>query len=210
MSGNGSHWLIAGGVGAALVPALVLGLDLPLLVAAGLAVLVFFGLLFLLAPRRLFEGIDISRLGRGRVDLARKVLGEALPHIEGLEAAALGIRKADVKTRVRQLATTASAIVAGVEQDANRLGTVSRFLVYYLPSAGKVVERYALLERMDRPDPALVAQSEGTIAKLEDAFSHYKDSLLDTDLADLDVELRLIDAAIRDDIRLPEDGGQRP
>lgn len=200
MAGRDGNWIIAGGAGAALVPALVFGVGLPLWAAAGIGIVAFTGLVFLLAPRRLFEGVDVSGIGRGRVDLARRVLGDALPWIERLTATAAEIRKPLVRERVAGLAVTARAIVDGVEQDANRLATVQRFLTYYLPSAGMVAERYAVLEKMSQPDPALVAQSEGVVARLEEAFSHYKDSLLDSDLADLDVELRLIERSIQEDM----------
>jgi len=194
------NWLIAGFLGAVTVPGLTFGAGLPFVVSAGIGVAVFAGLLFLLAPRRVFEGIDVSAIGRSRLDLARKVLGDALPQVDRLDQVAKEIRKPDVKARVARLAVVARGILAGVEQDANRLAAVQRFLTYYLPQAGEIAARYPVLEQMSRPDAALVTQTEGVIAKLEDAFGHYKDSLLDSDLADLDVELRLIETAIRDDM----------
>ena len=194
------NWLIAGLVSAILIPGLVFVVQVPLAVALGVGAVAFAGLLFALAPRRAFEGIDVSNVARGRLDLARKVLNDAAPQIERLTQTARGIRKETVKAQVGRLATTARAIIAGVEQDANRLTNVQRFLTYYLPAAGDVAERYGVLEQKRLPDPARITQTEAVIAKLEDAFSHYSDSLLDTDLADLDVELRLIESSLKEDM----------
>lgn len=200
MLGKDGNWLIAGVAAALAIPVLVFGLALPLALALGLGALGFVGLVFVLAPRRVFEGIDVSRVARGRLDLARQVLTDAEPRISRLDEAAGTIRSAVVKAQVGRLAKIARAIIAGVEQDANRLGSVQRFLTYYLPAASDVAQGYGVLERRRQPAPARLAQAEAVIAKLEDAFSHYADSLLDADLEGLDVELRLVESALKDDL----------
>ena len=58
-----------------------------------------------------------------------------------------------------------------------------------------------MLEQQRAPDVSRVKQTEAVIAKLDEAFSHYADSLHESDLSNLDVELRLIDAAVKKDIR---------
>lgn len=208
MFGNDRNWLIAGLVGALVVPGLVFLADMPVSLAAALGLVAFAGTVLLLAPRRVFEGIDVSNVARGRLDLARKVLNEAQPRIEDLEKAAGQIRKATVKAQVGRLASTARAIVTGVEQDANRLTTVQRFLTYYLPSAAEIADRYTVLEQQRQPEVQRVTQTESVIARLEDAFSHYADSLLDSDLAGLDVELRLIESSIAEDMASRQRGGK--
>jgi hypothetical protein len=198
------NWIAAGVVAGIAIPILALVVGLPFAIAAGAGVIVFAGLVLLLAPRRLFEGIDVSKIARGRLDLARKVLTDATPLVERLEASGGRIGTPGTAGRVKRLAETARAIIAGVEADPNRLVSVQRFLTYYLPQAVELAENYAVLERKRSPDPARKAEAEALIGKLDEAFSHYADTLLESDLADLDVQLRLLQSSLKEDL------GQRP
>lgn len=197
---NDRNWVAAGAAAAILLPVLVFGFGLPFPVATAVAALAFAGLVFLLQPRRLFEGIDVSKVGRARLDVARKVLTEAEPAVERLAATAARVRSPTIKGRVERLAATARAIVAGVEADPSRLASVQRFLTYYLPRAGDLAESYAVLEHQRSPDPARVSQVEELIGKLDEAFTHYADSLLESDLSGLDVELRLLQSSLEEDM----------
>src|SRR5215467_3378081 len=102
--------------------------------------------------------------------------------------------------RVDRLAEPAPSRMAGVKADPHRLGSVQRFLTYYLPQAVELSENYAVLERKRSPDPTRKAEAEGLIGKLDEAFSHYADTLLESDLADLDVQLRLLQSSLREDL----------
>jgi 5-bromo-4-chloroindolyl phosphate hydrolysis protein len=198
------NWIAAGIVAAVLIPLLVFGLRLPFAVGAGAGAIVFAGLTFLLTPRRLFEGIDVSKVARGRLDLARRVLTEAEPAVERLKSVAGRIRNTAIAARVDRLAETGRTILAGVEADPNRLAGVQRFLTYYLPQASELADNYAVLEQKRSPDPSRVKEAEDLIGKLDEAFSHYADSLLESDLADLDVQLRLLQSSLKEDL------GERP
>jgi 5-bromo-4-chloroindolyl phosphate hydrolysis protein len=194
------NWIAAGIVAALLVPLLVFGAGLPFALGAAASAIVFAGLVFLLAPRRLFEGVDVTKIARGRLDLARKVLTDAAPLVDRLKIAAGRIETTGMSGRVDRLAETARTIIAGVEADPNRLASVQRFLTYYLPQAVELTENYAVLERKRSPDPARKAETEELIGKLDEAFSHYADTLLESDLADLDVQLRLLQSSLREDL----------
>ena len=194
------NWIGAGIVAAVAIPLLVFVAGLPFALALVAGLVVFVGLILLLSPRRLFEGIDVSKVGRARLDLTRKVLADALPKVERLREMATRIQKPTVSAQVARLAATAQAIVAGVEKDPTRLGAVQRFLTYYLPAAGDLAENYAVLEQKRTPEAGRIAQAEAVIGKLDEAFSHYADSLLESDLSDLDVELRLIESSLKEDL----------
>jgi 5-bromo-4-chloroindolyl phosphate hydrolysis protein len=201
MMGEDRNWLAAGIVAAVLIPALVFGVGLPLIIALVAGGAVFVGALFLLAPRKLFEGINVSKLTRGQLDVVRRVMEEAKPALARLEAAGATIKSAKIRETVNRLAKTARTIMDGLEQNPERLSSVQRFLTYYLPSSAEISESYSVLEQQRAPEVARVKQTEAVIAKLDDAFSHYADSLHESDLSNLDVELRLIDAAVKEDIR---------
>jgi len=77
------NWFAAGAVGAAPLPLLVIA-GLPFLLALGIAALAFAGLVILLRPRQLFEGLDVNALGREKVGLAGDLLTEAIPAADRL------------------------------------------------------------------------------------------------------------------------------
>ncbi len=197
---NDRNWMLGGLIGALALPLLVFVVKLPFWLSAVVAFGVFVGFVFLLAPRGLFEGIDVSNVARGRLDVVRKVLEDADQSLKRLEEAADEIKSQKIKAATTHLVQTARSIISGVENEPDRLSSVQRFLTYYLPSAGDVAASYAVMEKQNNPDPERVKKTEAVIAKLDSAFSHYADSLHESDLSNLDVELRLIENAVKDDV----------
>lgn len=198
--GNDRNWLVAGLAAAILVPALSFGLGVPFLVSAIIAIPVFAGLVVLLAPRKLFEGMDVNALGRGRVAFARDLLKEAGPAADRLRAAAGRIGDRNMAGRVKHLADIATDVFAKVEAAPESAATVKRFLSYYLPRAAEVAEGFAVVEAKRVPDTRQLSEVSSVLVKLEDAFVHYADSLADDELGSLDTDLRLIQASLKEDL----------
>ncbi len=198
--GNDSNWIMAGLVTAILVPVLTFAAGMPFWIAAVIGLLVFAGLVFLLAPRRLFEGLDIKVIGRGRLAFARELLEAAVPSAQRLEAAADDITDRQTAARVRHLAEIAADVFRTVEAKPESANAVRRFLSYYLPRAAEVAEGFAAIEAKRAPDIKQLEDVRAVLVKLEDAFVHYADSLVDDALGTLDTDLRLIQASLKEDL----------
>ncbi len=198
--GNDGNWIVAGFIAAVMVPALSFLAGMPIWIAAIIGFLVFVGLIFVLAPKRMFEGLDAKAIGKGRLDFARDLLSAAAPAAQRLEVSATRISSRETAKRVRHLAEIATDVFAKVEANPESAGTVRRFLSYYLPRAAEVAEGFAAIEAKRQPDAARLQEVELVLAKLEDAFVHYSDSLADDRLDTLDTELRLIQASLKEDI----------
>jgi 5-bromo-4-chloroindolyl phosphate hydrolysis protein len=198
--GNDWNWLVAGLVAALLVPGLSFLAHIPFLVSVLIAAPVFAGLVILLAPKKLFEGIDVNAVGSGRVAFARELLSAAAPSAERLKTAATEIRDKEVGPRVKHLAEIATDVFAKVEANPESASSVRRFLSYYLPRATEVAEGFATIEGKRSPDTARLQEVRTVIVKLEEAFVHYSDSLVDDELGSLDTDLRLIQASIKEDL----------
>lgn len=198
--GNDRNWMVAGLVAAILVPGLSFGLGVPFLISAIIAVPVFAGLVILLAPRKLFEGMDVNALGRGRVAFARDLLNEASPAAERLRAVAGRIGDKTMANRIGHLADIATDVFAKVEAAPESAATIKRFLSYYLPRAAEVAEGFAVIEAKRVPAPKQLDEVRSVLVKLEDAFVHYADSLADDELGSLDTDLRLIQASLKEDL----------
>lgn len=198
--GNDWNWIVAGLAAAIVVPVLSFFAGMPIWIAAIIGLFVFVGLIFVLAPRGLFEGLDAKAIGRGRLEFARDLLNSATPAARRLEASAAQIASKETAKRVRHLAEIAADVFAKVEANPESAGTVRRFLSYYLPRAAEVAEGFAVIEAKRQPDATRLQEVDLVLTKLEDAFVHYSDSLVDDRLDTLDTELRLIQASLKEDI----------
>jgi 5-bromo-4-chloroindolyl phosphate hydrolysis protein len=199
--GNDWNWIVAGLVAAILVPALSFLVGIPFWISAIIAAVVFAGLVLILAPKQLFEGIDTKAIGTGRVAFARDLLSEAEPYADRLRASASQIRDKETSQRVKHLADIAIDVFAKVEANPGNAGTVKRFLSYYVPRSAEVAEGFAIIEAKRAPDKAKLEEVRSVLVKLEEAFVHYADSLVDDELGSLDTDLRLIQASLKEDIQ---------
>lgn len=199
MLGKDANWIVAGLVAALGLPAFI-WLGMPFVIALPVVLTAFAGLVILLAPKRLFEGFNVAGIGKQRLAFARDLLSEAAPSAERLDQAARTIANAQVKHQVAHLSEIASDIFARVEANPATASSVRRFLSYYLPKAADISEGYVVLERKRSPNPDRVGEVTKVIQKLEDAFVHYADSLAETELGTLDVDLRLLEASLKEDL----------
>ncbi|PBC09247.1 5-bromo-4-chloroindolyl phosphate hydrolysis family protein [Mesorhizobium sp. WSM3859] len=198
--GNDGNWIAAGLVSAALLIGLSTLTHFPFLVSAVISVLVFAGLIFVLAPRQLFEGLDLRSIGGGQVAFARELLAQAQPAADRLAAAAGSIADKDMKAKVKNLSDIAADVISKVEAKPASAASVRRFLTYYVPQAAEVAEGYATLADRRAPSKQRLATVGAVITKLQDAFVHYADSQADSELGTLDVDLRLIQESLKEDI----------
>ena len=201
---GGAEWryLAAGAASAALLPALAFGVQAPLWAAVAGAAAAFGGLVLILTPRRPLEGIDVNKVGQGRVAVVRAALEEALPALDRLEQAGSRVRNEVVHGRIAAIAKAGRNVVAELEKSPESLSSVQRLLTYYSPRAAELAEGYAAMEarRIGAERRVKIAD---LLAKLQDAFDHYRDQLADEDLRGLDVDIRLVGQALEEDIGEP-------
>lgn len=191
--------LIAGAAGGLFAPLATFALGLPVYATLPGAVLVFFGLRMMLAPRELFEGLPDGKFARSRLDLAREVLGGAQRALAELDDHAGMLRDDAVKQQLVHLGRITQDVVAEVEKNPGRLTSIQRLLTYYLPAAVRLAEGYAALERKRHPSEKRLRETRDMIGRLDGIFSDYADRLVMPEVEGLDVELRLLDDAIREE-----------
>ena len=68
----GMNWIVAGPAAAILLPVLAIGAGMPFWIAAIISLAAGGGLVVLLSPRKLFEGLDASGAARGKIEFARE------------------------------------------------------------------------------------------------------------------------------------------
>jgi hypothetical protein len=202
-----SGWMrnrtLVAGAGGVLLALLALAVA-PAWVSPAVGVAGFLALRWHLSPRGLFTGIERSQ--RPRVELVREVLGSA--------AHDLGERidNRQVSARLRRMAATCNEVCRQLERKPQRLLKVQRLLTFYLPSALRLAEGYAQLERQTAAGdarssfpgtPALGPGSAGEavamLERLESHFSDYARRLEDPQRDALDVELRLLEQTLAEE-----------
>jgi len=197
---SGTNWIAGGAAAAVLLPVLAITLDMPFWIACIISTAAGGGLVVMLSPRKLFEGLDVSGAARGKVEFARELLTDAEPLAVRLEVAVSSIGTPKVAERVRHLARVSREIFAGIEEDPLRVDRVRRFLTYYLPRAADLVEAFALLEKAGHRDSARMTATSDLIDRLDAAFTHYATNLQEADLGNLDIELKLLKSSLDEDL----------
>jgi len=198
--GNDLNWIVAGLAAAALVAGLSILVGVPFLIAVIIGGLGFAGLVFVLPPRQLFEGLDEKTLGKGQLAQLRDLLAAAEAPRQQLAMAAQTIEDPEVRLRARHLAEMSGDIIGRVEANPASATAVRRFLTYYLPRAAEIADRYRLLEHKRNPDTRRLTEINTVLIKLEDAFAHYADGLVDAALGTLDADLKLLQATLKQDL----------
>ncbi|MBV6633916.1 MAG: 5-bromo-4-chloroindolyl phosphate hydrolysis family protein [Alphaproteobacteria bacterium] len=191
--------LIAGIGGGGFAPLATFVFDLPLYATLPGAILVFIGLRLILAPKTFFEDLPTGKFAKARVDLARDVLVKADRALSELAQTAEVIRQEHVQEQLLHLHRIATDISIEVEKDPGRLNQVQRLLTYYLPAASRVATGYAALERKFSPNEERVIEAQVMIERLDQVFSEYADRLVMPEVENLDIDLQLLDDAIRDE-----------
>ncbi|MEO0393382.1 MAG: 5-bromo-4-chloroindolyl phosphate hydrolysis family protein [Pseudomonadota bacterium] len=191
--------LIAGLTGGGFAPVATFAFGLPIYATLPGAVLVFFGVRLMLAPKGFFEDLDKGDYADARLDLARDVLVQADHALASLAATVEPIENQEIQDRLLHLHRIASDVLSEVERDPKRLMQVQRLLTYYLPSASRLARGYLALERKRNPQVERVAQTEMMITRLDQVFSDYADRLVMPEVEDLDVELQVLDDALREE-----------
>jgi 5-bromo-4-chloroindolyl phosphate hydrolysis protein len=213
---SGMNWIAGGAAAAILLPLLAIAVGMPFWIACIISVTAGGGLVALLSPRKLFEGLDASGAARGKIEFARELLTDAEPLAVRLEVAVSSIGTQKVAERVRHLARISREIFAAIEDDPLRVDRVRRFLTYYLPRAADLAEAYALLEKGSTRDASRITATGDLIDRLDAAFTHYAANLQEADLGNLDIELKLLKSSLDEDLgpssqpgALPDPGKRR-
>ncbi|MBW3559663.1 MAG: 5-bromo-4-chloroindolyl phosphate hydrolysis family protein [Proteobacteria bacterium] len=201
---SGGAATIAGIVAALLPPPLVLALGVPAWVAVMLAFAVFVGLFLLLKPKnRPAPGrLDPAAVSDQRRGTAADLLREGEAALDRLRAAPRRIHDQLMREEIRLLTMKADRVLREVRHDPDKVMAVRRLLTFYLPNAASVAEGWRALENKSEPSPERVRETRQTMAQLNDAFTRFADDLHEPQLQTLDLDLKVLNDALRQDLDL--------
>ena len=196
--GSGAAAAVAGTFAALIPPVLVLGFDQP----AGLALGLGFGL-----GGALFGVLGMGR-GRaaaagvpdGRSDAARQLIAEGQEALERLRRTGRAIRDELMREEIKLLTMKADRVIREAQADPDCAMQVRRLFTFYLPNAASVAEGWRVLENKPQPEHVLSMQTRETVAALNDAFSRFAEEMHEPKLQTLDLDLRVLNNALKQDL----------
>jgi 5-bromo-4-chloroindolyl phosphate hydrolysis protein len=153
----------------------------------------------LINAERTAKGINPPMPGKGGPAM-KAAFGEALPALARIEKVIDETPKNQLRDRLERISETGRKIILEVEEDPARLGAVTRLLTYYLPRTADLSEAYAELRAREIDAPERRAAMEDVAEKLEHAFVHYAERLVDNDMRGVDMDIKLLNEALREDL----------
>lgn len=194
------RYALAGLAAALALPAFVFLLNQPLWMGLIAAAIVFVGLALFSATRPPQRRASPTRLAQGQRAVLDAVMADARPALETIAAIIEETPKNTIRDRLQAIKTIADDVVARIEAEPERLGAVQRLLTYYLPRAAEIAAAYEELRIRKTPDSERLHAIGEVLSKMEAAFAHFAAELADDDMRTLDADLKLIDAALKEDL----------
>lgn len=203
--GLGGRYLVAALAAVVALPVFVLAFNAPVWLAllTSMAIFAFLGLFAavrtpLINAERTANGLSKPAIKGGPA--VKAALTEALPALARVEGVVETTPKNVMRDRLERIAETGRKIILEVEEDPSRLSAVSRLLTYYLPRTADLADSYAQLRLLGVEAPERRHAMEAVVEKLETAFLHYADQLIDNDMKGVDVDIRLLNEALKEDL----------
>ena len=200
---RGTAILIAACAAAVVLPATAFGLGLPFWMD-GVAALGVFGGTYLLARRpKPGEGLDADALADARNQTANGLTTDAAIAVTRLKRAAGLVQDVTMRGQIASLAQTGDQVLKDIREDPSRAMAVRRLLTFYLPTAASLAEGWRALEERKTPAPDRAAQTRQTMRALNEAFSHFADDLAEPQMQTLDLDLKVLNDALKSDLDKP-------
>jgi hypothetical protein len=196
--GRGTSTLIAGAAGAVVLPALALGLALPLWLSAVVAAGVFGGLQLALRPGG--GGLDQGAYLEAQTDTVRGLISDGSAALDRLRMIAPKIKDQAMQAAVQNLSTMAAKILARVGNDPTRAMAVRRLLTFYLPNAASIAEGWQTLESTAQPSPQRMQQARDVMKALSEAFAKFANEADAPELQELDLDMKVVTDALKTDL----------
>jgi 5-bromo-4-chloroindolyl phosphate hydrolysis protein len=201
--GRGGAILTAGCIAALVLPVAALALNLPYWMAAVLALAFFTGVYLVARRPRPGEALDADAIETARSGTARALAAEAAAAVDRLRRAVGQIRDPAMRDEIAGLAKTGEAVVKAVRADPAKAMAVRRLLTFYLPNAASLAEGWLSLEQRRTPAADRAEQTRQTMRGLNEAFSRFADDLSTPAMETLDLDLKVLNDALKADLEIP-------
>jgi 5-bromo-4-chloroindolyl phosphate hydrolysis protein len=144
--------------------------------------------------------VDEEGLSSSRAQLVKAVLDEATAHLRTLDDRAGQTLDRETAATLAKLVATGQRICNIVAAQPDGFGVAQRILTYHLPKAVYLADTLKALETAARPDDKRIIQARHVLARMENLFEKTEIDLKAGDAREMDVEIRLINEALDEDL----------
>lgn len=198
-----SWWGILGSLAASLVVGGALLVEVrsgP--IVAGLVALSLYGFLTVGLPRLIQRKATADlpsppELDPEDDDPRHALMVEAHQHLMSIRAA-IPVVPLDVGHVLDALVRHGLTILDTVASHPEKLNPILRFFTYYLPATADLVSDRQKLEA--HAGQARLQEIDQTLARLQEAFASFERAVVEPDLASVDLDIELLDRALKDDL----------
>jgi 5-bromo-4-chloroindolyl phosphate hydrolysis protein len=145
--------------------------------------------------------VEALALPNGRAELIQKVLGEATGSLRALDQIMSRLRHPDSVASVAGIVAAGNRTMGAVAAQPDKFAAAQRLFTYYMPEAVKVAEALALMEADPQPDGPRIQSTQHVLQKLTVLFDRTELELKATDAQALDIDLRLLDKSLEEDLK---------
>ncbi|MCK5830624.1 MAG: 5-bromo-4-chloroindolyl phosphate hydrolysis family protein [Methylococcales bacterium] len=127
-----------------------------------------------------------------------QTVDEAEAQIVGIEQANKQINNRSFNQRIRMICGHAREVVDIIQDDPGDIRRARKFLNVYLDGALKVTEGYADMQRKHQSEE-LTQNFDNVLKTIESVFVEQKQKLLEDDILDLDVQIEVLAAQLKNE-----------
>lgn len=171
--------------------------QLPLLLAAVLALATFFGVYLVSKPQIKIGHINLDALPDG--DALRALMEDAKEDMQAIEAATKQITHVQIKEQSVQLHRTGINILEYLQEHPDRISAARRFFSYYLETARNILEKYLKFQKTELRTEEVLSVNKATqraLPILNQAFEKQFTRLISNDIMDIEADIQLLETTL--------------
>ncbi|MFZ4601612.1 MAG: 5-bromo-4-chloroindolyl phosphate hydrolysis family protein [Caulobacterales bacterium] len=152
------------------------------------------------APARIeTPRLDVEGLAVPRAEFVRKVLDEATADLRRLDGAAAKLLDPPTRMIAQRLVQAGTRLTQAVATAPDKFAVAQRAFTYHLPKAVYLAETLGALDAAGADEKRRTA-ARHVLARMENLFEKTALDLANVDAREMDVELRLINQALDEDL----------
>lgn len=145
--------------------------------------------------------LNAQNLNDARAETVRAILDHAAEQLREAQAAAANLPDAEAQDLFARLARTGQQIIDRIAERPDLLPRAQRVLTYHVERAVYLAETLSAVLASKAADPQQIMSAKHVLARMDNLFERTALELTAGDPKEMDLELRLIDQALDEDLK---------
>jgi len=145
--------------------------------------------------------LNAEGLNEARAETLRAILDHAAEQLREVQAAAAHLPDAEAQDLFARLARTGQQIIDRIAERPELLPRAQRVLTYHVERAVYLAETLGAVLASKAADPQQIVSAKHVLARMDNLFERTALELTAGDAKEMDLELRLIDQALDEDLK---------